>query len=739
MPDKITMADWTSAVSDPLLGFFEAGGPLATASGPHYSYSRLQHDYASSIRARILGGLVDPGMVRILEAEPGTGKTKGYGGPALLHAALTGRRVLISTFTNYLKRQIGTGDGPELVEAVQAATGRRLQMAMRHSYLEFASPERAANFAAAIEAEEGGPTPASIALRDLAAWTSDELDEAEKISDVNRIVAEGRGLVGTWEEQNPDIAPDLPRESAHSWAIDGTDPEEMVFKHIYDDAVQGADVILSSHASTILDLKHGGRLFGGDGNPFAVAIIDEADRMADAARTVLSTKLSLRSVERSLIAVSETVEALADRIKPGALGDLRATAAANVELFGRLTVLADTMSRENAKRRPRRAMVPVMGNEDWLSLLSEVGDAAAELAEELWDADLPELRPLSEILETRADVIEAFVRAAHDPRKADGRTFISFSPVNSEPSVLIDAKFAGRLLHRMWDGIRRNGYAPFADAVILTSATAAQPGARGPQRWHRLRDEVGLGVTNYVKFDAAGCATFAPERFADLDFVLADPTVAAPGIVGAEPDAALRYQARMIATAARRKRDGRCNVVALTTSFSDTRHLEVLLTEMGLGHRLIARHGGMTLRKAVQKFREAEDPILVTPGAWEGIDMPGLIDHLVICRLPWSPPDDEFGRSLTDFDEETGVKASANTARMMQRLKQGIGRCTRRVSDRATVWIADPRFPLPATIEERLGQVSRHARNRAFHECVPLRFRRALSQAEVLMNELEPA
>lgn len=90
----------------------------------------------------------------VIGAWSGVDKSKGYFAPAMIHAALTGRRVLVSTFNNFLKRQIATDDGPQTADAVAPYTGlRRPTLAMRHPYREFASPIRARNLAAAIRAE----------------------------------------------------------------------------------------------------------------------------------------------------------------------------------------------------------------------------------------------------------------------------------------------------------------------------------------------------------------------------------------------------------------------------------------------------------------------------------------------------------------------------------------------------------------------------------------------------------
>ena len=152
----------------------------------------------------------------------------------------------------------------------------------------------------------------------------------------------------------------------------------------------------------------------------------------------------------------------------------------------------------------------------------------------------------------------------------------------------------------------------------------------------------------------------------------------------ANPDF-IHYVANVISQA--HAEGGRCLV--LVPSFSDVANLAPLFADYGLDPLMHMRGEGLAPLLTAYKLKN--DAILVSPGAWEGVDLPGLVDHLVIGRVPFSPPDNAR-------EAVTGPQAWRSLSRGMRRLKQGVGRALRRPDDEAKVWIADPRFPLPSAL-----------------------------------------
>jgi ATP-dependent DNA helicase DinG len=215
------------------------------------------------------------------------------------------------------------------------------------------------------------------------------------------------------------------------------------------------------------------------------------------------------------------------------------------------------------------------------------------------------------------------------------------------------------------------------------------------------------------------------ESFGDMAFRLADRLVPAPFDRDGAPDKRFYdYAAAMV-----REAGGSGRTLVLCASYGDAEQLADRL-----GDAAIVQRRGQRLGPLVEQFRGSANAILVTPGAWAGLDLPYIVDNVVIVRLPLGRPDELREAVLTAMLTRRGrsdVDARAvlaNQARgdAMRRLGQGIGRGIRAEDDRCTVWIADPRFPLPANFENdlrrRLGQGLAEGW-REFAKIIPRRFR----------------
>ena len=87
------------------------GGRYLELGLPHV-VSPEQIAYATDVAQALTRSVGNGGLVAMPEAETGTGKTRGYLIPALLHATATGGRVLIATYRIDLRSAIVEREGP---------------------------------------------------------------------------------------------------------------------------------------------------------------------------------------------------------------------------------------------------------------------------------------------------------------------------------------------------------------------------------------------------------------------------------------------------------------------------------------------------------------------------------------------------------------------------------------------------------------------------------------------------
>ena len=124
--------------------------------------------------------------------------------------------------------------------------------------------------------------------------------------------------------------------------------------------------------------------------------------------------------------------------------------------------------------------------------------------------------------------------------------------------------------------------------------------------------------------------------------------------------------------------------------------------------------------------------------AWAGLSLERCIDHVVVPRIPFRPHsvEDEARRRFLEqlgFAASTveGLMARDRGAAVRRTLAQGLGRGLRGPHERCTVWLLDPRFPLPKSMTREIGGPDQGlaADHLALMYCIPARFRTGLRPA----------
>ncbi|KGA99109.1 DNA polymerase III subunit epsilon [Alkalihalobacillus alcalophilus ATCC 27647 = CGMCC 1.3604] len=100
--------------------------------------------------------------------------------------------------------------------------------------------------------------------------------------------------------------------------------------------------------------------------------------------------------------------------------------------------------------------------------------------------------------------------------------------------------------------------------------------------------------------------------------------------------------------------------------------------------------------KLIKLFKQSESGLLFgTSSFWEGIDMPGAeLEHLVIVRLPFSPPGEPHIEAQFEKAKEAGLNPfmAVSLPQAIIRFKQGFGRLIRTKEDKGCIYILDRRI-----------------------------------------------
>ena len=118
------------------------------------------------------------------------------------------------------------------------------------------------------------------------------------------------------------------------------------------------------------------------------------------------------------------------------------------------------------------------------------------------------------------------------------------------------------------------------------------------------------------------------------------------------------------------------------------------------GLTFFVQNEGLSRNQLLSRFRKTPSAALLGLASfWQGIDLPGdALSLVVIAALPFAPPDDPVIQAR--IREADAIKQGLGfmgiqVPQMTLKLKQGIGRLIRRRTDKGVVCILDPRLMLP--------------------------------------------
>ena len=712
---------------------FSADGPLARRIS-NYRFSPAQQGYALRVAKTLLTGNQlnsQKSAITLLEAATGIGKSLGYLIPLALYAALSSKRVAVSTYTLQLQRQLTGvhGDLHLALAIVEQLTNRPLTFAVRKGLRNFVSVRRVNDLLAGFT-----DTAAPDELRAFQRWAA---------------LASDCGVGGElqdWKESHNGLLP-LGLNDADVCLQPWDDDSTRIAYRSHVERAREADLVFVTHALLLLNNYRWFSLLDSDEKPLQAVAVDEADRLESAAESIYQRLIPLNGANRLCQSLDARLSADTSALR-NALGQLRHTfntvrqfphQATAGEHYLLLNDASGSAHKPAIARQLSAALRAIDTLVDGLELRPQLSANTLQ----------PEVAELAKtFLNLQLDMQE-FHDALHSSSTAQ-QTYsvpaLRWSPVQALPSLCLIPLYPGRLTARLWQ-TRHSGKRtqPYLQSCILTSATLSAPGADMLD----FEREIGIYRPDHHVCNTLN-ARLEPDDFGQIRLVLADPAAPSPSLSGTaqQPDSDetgtgkqhtpytatewLDYCADMIRGA--QTCGGR--VLVLTTSYHNA---------LALGERVpqsIVHQPNTRLSDYIDNFRADPDAVWITPGAWEGLNLPGLIAHLVLTRLPFAPVDSARSTALLSclisrgMDRQTARRTlfalSRNNAK--RRFRQGFGRGIRQASDNCTVWIADPRFPPPpALLKQWLSEhdfpALRDDGYPDFLACIPRRFREGLGNS----------
>ena len=746
------------------------GGIASKALPSSFVYNEDQVEYALSVVKGFCRYKEETGKTSInaLDAATGTGKTLGYLVPLFLCASYSGLRVAVSTFTRQLQRQLlrKEGDVENVTAWVAEVTGKSpLTVSLRMGIKNYISHTACENHRDRLAKDDSGKFLDAIAtLEDMMDW----LKGTGKY--------EGKEVSGLMQQYMDDAnLESLPFgvKSKNIWLTHKSPIDERAnyIKMVFDS--KKADVLVINHALLALHAYRWTSILDGEEDrPISLLVCDEADKLPAATEMVVSEDISLHILQKNT--------------KDAGLGGgtVQAVDALYKSVMERVPAFKDLLVIKSGSGFEKEI-------EDTLDVLKPAAEKAIFLAtdEATLEADKTNYYDFADSVNDLTLIYQAI-------KDKYNSAVISWSPIKEFPSIMVAQPNSGRILSRLWAvppettkskkvkfiTIEKDGglfLKPIAylRGVLFTSATLALPNQDTVASFDDFFRNVGVirnfkkiyqcGEDNKPVLDADGnkivigtsdetvhhvqlelLHRFEPSQFGQMQIVLADPSINKPtkaeegedGTVYSTDPTYLDYNALTVKKAA--GEGGR--VLVLTLSWRDTNSIAERLKGFP---NLIVHTENETLDAVKKAFTDTSNAVLITPAGWEGLDMPGLVKHLVISRIPFSPEDkgrDELLRiylKSQGFSVERISKAlwARRTNEMQRKLTQGIGRGIRRKTDSFKLWLNDPRFPMPDSMNGSLDPVilagQGHKQYPSLRSSIPARFRKGqYANAQILLT-----
>lgn len=720
------MSDIGKKLDDIVHAILGPDGELVKQHG--FKFNENQLSYALAMAAHFQKAQSDTdgkATLGALQAGTGTGKTIGYLVPMLAYVALTGKKGIVSTYTRALQSQV-LKDASLLLPLVQELTGHFAVVRKRlgkQNYLSWSGINRMED---ALEEGAPGSIDARRTLQRMQSWLSERNEQGELVNS---------GIIADFAEAEDDgqITPAIDMKLIELRSSDDPADHELYSRDV--SLAKDADIVVVNHATLLVDAISWGCVLNTDLQEHDILVVDEADQLCSAAEMICNSDISLFQAGRVVKAAEMTLG-----IK-GTHESLKSLSEEAANLYSGAPIIALSANGKTAEAVKRLHTSA--------AAVSDLAERARKASKRKGLTDTEK-----EIFAEVGEVSVLMSEASRTIGAVDAALAMSWSPIKAYPSIRIGDSEPGRVMGKYWAGLAGEDgeKSTLLKSIVFTSATLGPPGKRLPEAFDEFLNSIGVyRINKSSKIHYSVCeelmAMYEPSQFGKMEFVLCDPSVPLPSlkeddVVTRSPEW-LTYTQTMI----RKAHETGGRVLVLTVSYSDSALLKEGLAD--LADHIIVHERGARLADCAKQLVASGRGILITPAGWEGLNLPGVLSHVVITRMPFMRPDStslmlmrlKLTRSLSERVIEAKVARRMLTA-VKRRLTQGMGRLIRSELDQGCVWIADPRFPLPeAAVRSLHPVIFRAARRHAIAtmvESIPTRFKYgAYDEAKVLSLEGE--
>lgn len=625
----------------------------------------------SQMADRVIDALETDGHL-LVQAGTGTGKSLGYLTPAMYWAVNSDHRVIVSTATLALQRQIVQHDAPRVARAIEAETGKTPRVALLKGWNNYVCLRKAA-----------GGYPEEDALISRA---SGEFGATATGEEVTRL---REWAMSTDTGDRDDLVPGV---TDRAWRqVSLSKPEcignkcplrDSCFPLLARASAEESDVVITNHS--MLGIQSAGTPVLPEAGAF---IVDEAHDLVDRVTSQLTSSISAQEVA-GLARLLRREKIIATDLESA--GEAIGTALKDLG-EGRLTSMPDSLS------------------DALLALLGELQQAATDVAELPGkdEADAAAKSVARGRVAGLADVVARLLSGDFTEgklvlwvqRDLDDRPSLHVAPLDVSSS-LADELFESK-------------------PAILTSATLAIGGS-----FTHAATEVGFDYPSQGPWD--GIDVGSPFDHAKQGILYVAASLPTPGRDGYGEE-----QLDEIVDLVRASGGGALGL--FTSRRGAERAAEYVSARVDTP---ILVQGEDQLPTLVRKFTDDDEASLFgTLSLWQGVDVPGRTCRLVIIdRIPFPRPDEPLSQARSQAVAASGgngfMQVSASHAALL--LAQGAGRLLRRHDDRGMVAVLDPRLrtarysgfllaSLPRMWPTTDGEVARAALKRLNAETLPER------------------